>query len=501
MNLFEQFVVRRLTQQIAISPEMESVLLDLLRSAKEGHLCSIFEGELPGALCADGMKEPYSHKPLVRYGNRLYFQKNWMLETHILNKILEIGARPIPPCDTARFHQALENERHRLNPAQFEAVSNGFTKNLTIFYGGPGTGKTYTAATFIRLLASSHERYKVIISAPTGKAAAHLESVFQSAPVPHMQWESMTLHRMLRLRPRTQQFTSSFMIDADLVVVDEASMMDGHLLLHLLNAVGPQTRLLLLGDADQLPPVEGVSFFPEIAQKLGHKLTQSVRMAEGTVGKIAQAILEERAADIPRLPWEPKEEVLVERLCKILPSPHHAQSPDPIMLFEELSRFRILCALRQGPFGVDSLNRQILAKFQAKNGSDYLTIPILISQNSPKQQLYNGTTGILIRKNGIGTAYFCTEGGIRSIAEKALPLFEVAFCLSIHKSQGSEFDQVLILLGPGSERFGKAALYTGVTRARKKVEIWAEESTFQAAIAKKTTFNSGFLDRFHAQTN
>ena len=123
--------------------------------------------------------------------------------------------------------------------------------------------------------------------------------------------------------------------------------------------------------------------------------------------------------------------------------------------------------------------------------------PILILQNNPKQQLYNGTTGILIRKSGVGTAYFSTEDGVRTIAEKALPLFEVAFCLSIHKSQGSEFEEVLILLGPGSERFGKAALYTGVTRAKKKVEICAEESAFLAALVKKTSFNSGFWDRFH----
>jgi exodeoxyribonuclease V alpha subunit len=254
--------------------------------------------------------------------------------------------------------------------------------------------------------------------------------------------------------------------------------------------------LLLLGDADQLPPVDGVSFFPEIAQKLGHKLTQSVRTGEGLVKKISQAILEEKPADIPLLPWEPNEELLVEQLCKILPSPHHAQMPDPAALLQELTRFRILCALRQGPFGVDSLNRQILAKFQAQKPSDYLAIPILILQNSPKQELYNGTTGILIRKNGVGTAYFAGEIDIRSIAEKALPLFEVAFCLSIHKSQGSEFDEVLILFGPGSERFGKAALYTGVTRAKKKVEICAEESAFLAAIAKKTNYHSGFSERF-----
>lgn len=314
-----------------------------------------------------------------------------------------------------------------------------------------------------------------------------------------MQWESMTLHRLLKLRPRTQNLLSKETLDADLIVVDEASMMDGSLLLHLLNAVGPTTRLLLLGDADQLPPVEGISFFPEMAKKLGQKLTQSVRMGEGMVAKTAQAILEGKPESVERLPWISEPNLLVDWLCTLLPSPHHAAEPDPLALLLNLSRFRILCALRQGPFGVDSLNQQILARFQSQNRSSWLSIPILILQNSPQQNLFNGTPGILVRRGGVGVAYFLDQGGVRKMDEKALPLYETAFCLSIHKSQGSEFDEVLIVLGPGSERFGKEALYTGVTRAKSKVQICAEDGAFLAALQRRGTFNSGFAERLDAE--
>jgi len=550
MTPFERFAIKRLVQQAGVgsTPEIEQALLMLLQSAREGNLCCPYKGTLPEALCAEAMDD--CSKPVVKHGNLLYFQKNWALETKVLQKIAEIWKRPVPPFDSRRFLQALDAERPRLNAAQIEAVSQGFGKSLTIFSGGPGTGKTYTAAAFIRLLAASQENCKVLITAPTGKAAAHLESVFQAQKGEaslHLTWESMTLHRLLKLRPKTQKLTSEYLIDADLVVVDEASMMDGYLLLHLLNAVGPKTsapshkflplglcqssgieiveeggsieaihppssttqsrgaltqpewqefmgrstRLLLLGDANQLPPVDGVSFFPEIAQQLGQKLTRSVRMGDSMVSRVSQAILEGK--DIPRLPWQP--DVLVDWLCQRLPSPHHTSKPDPLMLLQELSRFRILCALRQGPFGVDSLNSQILARFQAQRSSDWFCIPILILQNSPGQELYNGTPGVLLRKNGVGTAYFLDGAAVRAVAEMALPRYETAFCLSIHKSQGSEFDEVLILFGPGSERFGKEALYTGVTRAKKIVEICAEENAFQAAIHKKGNLRSGFTDR------
>ena len=496
MISFEQFAIQRLAKcaKITTTPELENSLKALLQSAQEGKLFCSLDTTLPESLCAKGEIEPTPTKPLISYGNKLYLHKHWMLETMIVHKVYELFHRPLFSFDPVRFQKALQEEKEHLNEAQIKAIEKGFINMLTLFSGGPGTGKTYTAASFIRILAATQDSCRVILSAPTGKAAAHLESILRSK-APHLTWQSMTLHRLLKLRPNRQKLFSSQTIDADLVVVDEASMMDGYLLLHLLQAIGPNTRLLLLGDADQLPPVEGISFFPDIAEYLGQKLSYSVRMGEGGVRKISQAILERKTEEIPLLSWPANVDLLKDFLCKQLFSPYHAKKPDLDSLFQELNRFRILCALRQGPFGVDSLNQQILTYFQKQSVLPWLAIPILISQNSIKLDLYNGTPGILLRYNGRGTAYFLCENGLRSIEEKALPSYELAFCLSIHKSQGSEFEEVIVIFGPGSERFGNEALYTAVTRAKKKVQICADAASFQAAIEKNVTQRSSFLER------
>jgi len=402
----------------------DDCFLQVVRDAKEGHLCS-----------AEG----------------LYLPRNWELETRILEKIREIWARP---CESVVFGGLAG-----LEESQAKAIVNGAKKMLTIFTGGPGTGKTYTACQFIRLLAPR----KVVIAAPTGKAAAHLESVLGDYPC-----ESTTLHRLLNLSPGIQRLQSTRKIDADLVVVDEASMLDPMLLLHLLNALDPATRLLLLGDPDQLPPVDGGSLFPELTQLFGQKLDRSMRMGEGELYALSQAILQ---GDATRIPIEEWGELPVK------------YETDPVQCLTEQKKFRILGALRQGPLGIDALNAQILAR-APKN----CAVPILITQNDTRQKLYNGTTGVIHRK----MAYF----GERTLPESSLPGYEIAFCLSVHKSQGSEFDEVLALFPPGSERFGKEALYTAVTRAKRNVKLWMTKETLEATLKITSKKRSRFTKRF-----
>lgn len=454
----EQLIANRLFERAGIekTPASEAQILRLLQSAREGHLCVPLEEPVPLEL------------PVVVDGNRLYLQKNWMLETLILEKIKHLS-QDVEPI-------ALGNVDH-LNDSQREAVKNAAKTRLAIFTGGPGTGKTYTASTFIRLFK------KVAIAAPTGKAAANLEAALRAqGPLPDgLECESTTLHRLLKLQPGTQRFYSTRTIDADLVVIDEASMLDPAMMLHLLNAIGANTRLLLLGDPDQLPPVEGGSLFPELADLFGQKLTRSMRMGDD-LNQLASAILRGETVPYENVEWEK----IIDALVSILPNPVHQTQPDPHLCLEDQKRFRVLCVLRQGPLGVDTLNQQLLAHYRQKAG--YLAIPILITQNDPRHQLYNGTTGVLIK----GTAYF--DG--RSLPEGVLPQYETAFCLSVHKSQGSEYNEVVALFPPGSERFGKEALYTAFTRAKKKVTLFSDTPTLQAALNISARRRSGFTERF-----
>ena len=174
------------------------------------------------------------------------------------------------------------------------------------------------------------------------------------------------------------------------------------------------------------------------------------------------------------------------------------KEPDPIQCLEKLTQFRILGALRQGPYGTGALNQELIRELGIRiRPCQWWAIPIMITKNTPSLDLYNGSSGILIGKSlkGVnlrdGAAYFPEK-----IPFKELPPFEIAFCLSIHKSQGSEFESVLALFPKGSENFGREALYTAVTRAKKSLEIMAEDHVLEMMLPKRSCKTSGFTVRF-----
>jgi exodeoxyribonuclease V alpha subunit len=215
----EALIAERIVQLAGLSktPELEAILIELVKSAKEGHLCHRIEdvSALPPELCGEG-------KPLVLQGNRLYLQRNWALETLILQRVSALLAR-VPKESPDRFREALAKQEN-LQEAQRKALAAGFKTMFALFTGGPGTGKTFTAGCFIRLLAASRDKpLKVALAAPTGKAAAHLESALRrQGPLQTIKCESTTLHRLLNLQPGMQRLRSERTIDADLIVVDDA---------------------------------------------------------------------------------------------------------------------------------------------------------------------------------------------------------------------------------------------------------------------------------------
>jgi exodeoxyribonuclease V alpha subunit len=338
-------------------------------------------------------------------------------------------------------------------------------------------------------------KYKVALAAPTGKAASHLQTVL--GPV-DAQIEATTLHRLLRIAPGESRLFSNRKIDADLVIVDEASMLDVPLLAQLLESIGSETRLVLMGDPDQLPPVEAGSLFAEMAALFGTPLQQSMRTENPRLLALAAAINRGEFNDPSSLLNWAFDGSLAEKLFEVADPLISWEEPDPALCLKKLNSFRILGALRQGPFGIDELNRQIVHEMERRiRPGQWWTIPIMITSNEPRQELYNGSCGLLIGKSCGGvnfreaTAYFSEKIPFRN-----LPPFEVAFCLSIHKSQGSEFEKVLALFPQGSEHFGREAFYTAVTRAKKQVEIVAEEGILRAMLSQRSRKTSGFTERF-----
>lgn len=512
MSLEAWIAERILVRNGVIStPEIEELLVRLVKSAREGHLCISIDNPalLPQSLWSDGSTKT----PLVIQGNRLYLQRNWALETAILEKVIQLRSRPSTGYNSALFLNELTLVQERLDPAQAQAISGSFTESLSIFTGGPGTGKTYTASLLIRLLAAAKQTsFKVAVAAPTGKAAAHLESTLQSQGklAENLRLEATTLHRLLNLMPGRQRFEGEFYIDADLVVVDEASMLDVSLLLHLLSAIGPKTKLLLLGDPDQLPPVESGSLFTQLAELFGHRLRRSIRMGEGHLFSLAQAVNQSdllRIQSLLALKGEierteadfslSQREALVDLLAEKLPSPLFETEPDPQVCLDQQARFRILSGLRQGLLGIDELNRLLTERF-TRRAYRWIALPILIAKTDLRQNLYNGTPGVLVRRSThrFGMGYFASTEGLQAIPEGALPQYEIGFCLSVHKAQGSEFEEILALFPPGSERFGKELLYTALTRAKKKATLLIDDPTLSAILSTPSKRESGLLKRY-----
>ncbi|MCY1197941.1 RecBCD enzyme subunit RecD [compost metagenome] len=502
--------------------------------------------------------EPGGYAPLTLDGARLYLSRYHAYEAQLAENLLRRAAAR-PEVDDARLGESLARlfARNTQQPDwQRLAAAQAVRRNLAVISGGPGTGKTTTV---VRLLAAlleqpGGERLAIGLAAPTGKAAARMAEAIRNAkaelPVSDaikaaLPEEARTLHRLLGSRgdtPKVRHHADN-PLPLDVLVVDEASMVDLALMAKLLEALPPDARLILLGDKDQLAAVEAGAVFAELCEgrgldavaaadltritgqpvpveqprsRLGDAvvlLTHSHRFAgDSGIGELARRInggdtrgtLELLRGGHPDLTWNagPTPAALLERLeAGYAPYLTAVRAADPASAFAAFNAFRALTAQREGPWGVAGINEALEARIKRRLGVSsrerwYPGRAVMVRQNDYALGLFNGDIGLcLSTPNGL-RVFFEGDEGYRPFAPARLPSHDSAFAMTVHKSQGSEFTEVLLALPEQpSPLLSRALFYTGITRAKKKVEIWGLPARLSEAVSTRAERAAGLAER------
>ena len=581
----------RLSDRVSMELLLAAQLLG--RKTGEGHVClnlaKLAGTEIPLDLQGGGLKSfpelsvwesfleksgvvgrPGDFFPMIldREG-RLYLQRYWQYEQVVASFVEERGQLVIEPDNP----QALRAHLARLFPAEAGVVSEvdwqkvavvaAATRAFCVITGGPGTGKTTTVAKILALLLGRKNsgNLRIAMAAPTGKAAARLQEAIQAAKnridmgeraAALIPAQATTLHRLLGGRHGSPFFRhdAANPLPYDIIVVDEASMVDLPLMAKLMQAVPKVGRLILLGDRNQLASVEPGSvlgdlcppssfFSREFSRRL--ELYAGVTIPEPYMGA-EEASLADSVVDL-RKNFRFLEESGIHQACRAISSGDAAQAlavltdddyPDvrwrdipsvdqlggaieefagrgvfgpgaearPAAVFGALEGRRMLCALRQGPYGATAVNRmarRIMGE-RTVGGSVaglYAGLPIMIVRNDYDLGLFNGDVGLVVSESGSvsGTTVLFPDAsgeGYRRVSPSLLPSWEPVYAMTVHKSQGMEFDHVVVMLADRSSPvLTKELLYTALSRARQSVEVWGRCEVFEEAVGRQITRESG----------
>jgi exodeoxyribonuclease V alpha subunit len=544
---------------------------------------SRLQAVLPEDLALAAASLPWAEgagSPLVLDGPRLYLRRNWQAEQAIRSSILARLSQPCPVPDT--LAQALDNlftspangDGSTAPDWQKVACALAARQRFTIITGGPGTGKTTTVVRLLALLQSLSERpLRIALAAPTGKAAARLgESIARAVQLlplamqAHIPTQAQTLHKLLQVRAAVQA-TPPPALALDLVVVDEASMIDLELMTRLLAAVPYSASLILLGDKDQLASVEAGAVMGQLCEGAtagnysldtvawvravtgqdigawvgpGSELAQqtvmlrhSHRFASGSqIGQWAAAV---NAGDRPAVaelwaatpPWHGNTSEGVARLepqgfdmqlvalVRAGWRDWHTQlqalgeqacsDTQALALLQALARFQVLCALREGPWGVQILNRAIARALGFANEGWYAGRPVMVTRNDYNLKLMNGDIGLCLpTANGLRVAFATASAdgssGVRWVLPSRLDAVETVFAMTVHKSQGSEFDHVALVLPDRiAPVLTRELLYTGITRAKAQLTLVVPQAgVLRQAVVQKILRSGGLtLEQDH----
>jgi exodeoxyribonuclease V alpha subunit len=508
---------------------------------------------------------PGSFAPLILDAdNRLYLTRYWHYEKTLADNLISLAESPCPEIDLAELRAELDRlfaHNTEVPDRQKLAAAVATLRRFCVISGGPGTGKTSTVVRILAALQSQagEKPLRIALSAPTGKAAARLQESIREQkaklPVPQAVLDALpetasTLHRLLGAKPDSVYFRHNRKnpLPLDVLVVDEASMIDLALMAKLIDALPKGARLILLGDKDQLASVEPGAVFGDLCESSGYSpafcdqlyaasgvkipsgdlftpalsdcialLTHSHRFgSESGIGQLARMINAGRAKEAvallaggrhPEIHWE-RTRVGGVDLVRRMEGGYRAffeavdsgdEAKDVLRLF---GRFRVLTAHREGDSGAAGINRrfeeQLYVQRRLRRGSRwYPGRPVIVTRNDYDLRLFNGDIGIAL-ETGAGLRVFFedADGHIRGFSPTRLPEHETVYAMTVHKSQGSEFDEIVLAL-PDLESpvLDRPLIYTAVTRARHRAEIHGSQKILEDAIKRVPGRFSGLRER------
>ncbi|MBK0126472.1 exodeoxyribonuclease V subunit alpha [Pantoea sp. S61] len=510
--------------------------------------------------------------PIVLTEGRLYLHRLWHHEGQVARFFQAQSAPQAFPDGEVRT--VLDN-LFGTEPDDWQkiAAAVALTQKTAVISGGPGTGKTTTVAKLLAsLIRLSHGALRIQLAAPTGKAAARLtESLgkaLQKLPVSDIERqrfpaEATTLHRLLGAQPETQRlrYHAGNLLHLDVLVVDEASMVDLGMMANLIAALPPQARVIFLGDRDQLASVEAGAVLGDICRcaEAGYSVARAAQLsaltgcqveghdddsapavrdaicllrksyrfdANSGIGKLATAVNagEPKAveaafnagfSDISRQPLNDGE--AYQAMLNDIAEGYRpflrlvSQRAQPAEILHAFGRYQLLCALREGPFGVQGLNQRIEQKLmqlqlirRPQGGSRwYQGRPVMVTRNDSALGLFNGDIGMtLLDDEGLLKVFFpLPDGSIKAVQPSRLPAHDTAWSMTVHKSQGSEFDHTaLVMPAQFLPVLTRELIYTAITRARKQLTLYSDESVFRRAVQLRTQRRSGLLDRLGGES-
>ena len=501
-------------------------------------------------------------RPLVLVGDLLFTQRQFADELSIAEQLSERASRKsgmsidiglidrlVPKPDNDDEDAIKVGDTGIANRAAQSVVSNC----LTVLTGGPGTGKTFTLTRCLAVLLSTREteldELSIALIAPTGKAAARAKEIINSfvndernSEKPSIGVSEKILIALSRIEPRTIQralgnkrrmhtrFKHDHQISLphDIVIVDEMSMVPSYLMARLLEAIRPDSTILLVGDQAQLESVESGSVLRDIVQassdvksSLNDRVFELLRVwrqsSDTRIGDLARHIRAGEAdkalalavtnpAGIKfvesRKQGEVPEEVLDGTIKSLRLASEHAMKisqQDHQIAHGLIRNNKVLCGPRKGPLGVNSWNALIGKAVNGSSDGDLFNLgtPLLVTVNSPRSKLVNGDIGVVVNYQESDGAirrrvFFFTEDGGRYLTPAELPQVEICFAMTVHKSQGSEYENLLVILpGESSPLLTRELVYTAVTRAKKSLVIAGTSPAVLQAVNNQSVRYSG----------